>query len=104
MALVEKLSSPSSMTKYQKMSALLVNGDQNPVKMAPRASWGCCRARGKPINAVDTKDDALMAAWAKGRLKISVRVDPRSSNHGLRIDSDMLRQMGLASNAPEKKQ
>ena len=92
------------MTKYQKMSALLVNGDQNPRKDGAKGKLGLLSSAGKPINAVDTKDDALMAAWAKGRLKISVRVDPRSSNHGLRIDSDMLRQMGLASNAPEKKQ
>jgi hypothetical protein len=57
----------------------------------------------KPANAVDTDDDARMAAWAKDRISMSVRIDPR--NDGLmRIDSDMLRQMGLASSAPVKKQ
>lgn len=55
---------------------------------------------GEPANAVDTDDDELMAAWAKDRLSIGVRVDPRpgpSAGGSLRVDSDMLRQMGLTS-------
>jgi hypothetical protein len=48
----------------------------------------------KPANAVDTDNDALMAAWAKDRLVIAVRVDPRNDDH-LRVDSDILLQMGL---------
>jgi hypothetical protein len=52
----------------------------------------------KPANAVDVDDDALMTAWAKDRLIIAVRVDPR--NDGLmRIDSDMRRQAGLPDHA-----
>jgi hypothetical protein len=48
----------------------------------------------KPANAVDVDNDALMASWAKDRLVIAVRVDPRDDGH-LRVDSDMLLQMGL---------
>jgi hypothetical protein len=50
---------------------------------------GGCR----PANAVDVQNDALMAAWAKDRMVIGVRVDPRDD--GLRVDSDMLLQAGL---------
>ena len=48
----------------------------------------------KPANAVDTSDDSIMGAWAKDRLSIEVRVDPRSDGL-MRIDSDTLRQLGL---------
>jgi hypothetical protein len=52
----------------------------------------------KPANAADLHDDALMSAWAKTRLCIVLRVDPR--NDGLvRIDSDMRRQAGLPPEA-----
>ena len=49
----------------------------------------------EPVNAVDTDDDTLMAAWAKDRLCIVVRVDPREETGVPRIDSDVLRQFGL---------
>jgi hypothetical protein len=39
-------------------------------------------------------DDALMANWAKSRIVIEVRVDPRNDGK-VRIDSDALRQMGI---------
>jgi hypothetical protein len=61
----------------------------------------------KPINAVDTDDDALMAAWVKNCLSIRVRIDPRiNPRKGVfaPFDSEMLADIGLASNAPEKKQ
>jgi hypothetical protein len=51
---------------------------------------GGCR----PANAVDVDNDALMAAWAKERIVIAVRVDPRNDGH-VRVDSDMALQMGL---------
>jgi hypothetical protein len=41
-------------------------------------------------------DDALMAAWAKDRMVIALRVDPLDSSEGLRLDSDVMRQMGFA--------
>jgi len=50
----------------------------------------------RPDNAIDVDNDALMAAWAKERVVIGVRVDPR--NDGLlRIDSDMALQMDLVN-------
>jgi hypothetical protein len=49
----------------------------------------------RPANAVDVNDDALMAAWAKDRIAIAVRVDPSPRDGHLRVDSDMLLQMGL---------
>jgi hypothetical protein len=36
----------------------------------------------------------MMGAWAKDRLSIEVRIDPRSAGR-MRIDSDLLRQFGL---------
>jgi hypothetical protein len=51
---------------------------------------GGCR----PANAVDVDNDALMASWAKERIVIVVRIDPRNDGY-LRIDSDALLQMGL---------
>jgi hypothetical protein len=51
----------------------------------------------RPANAIDIDDDAVMANWAKDRVVIGVRVDPRNDGY-LRIDSDQLRQMGLAGN------
>jgi hypothetical protein len=56
-----------------------------------------------PLDAVDTGDDAVMAAWAKTRLIIAVRVDPRNDGK-MRIDSDMLRQMGVAPEGTPRKQ
>jgi hypothetical protein len=52
----------------------------------------------QPVNAVDIDDDALMGAWAKGRLSVVVRIDPREDADDLRIDSDVLRQFGLTPN------
>ena len=49
---------------------------------------GGCR----PANALDA--DAVMQTWAKDRLTIAVRVDPRNDGQ-VRLDSDMLRQMDL---------
>jgi hypothetical protein len=40
-------------------------------------------------------NDALMSSWAKTRITIALRIDPRSDGK-VRIDSDILRQMGLA--------
>jgi len=51
---------------------------------------GGCR----PVDAVDVHNEALMASWAEERTVIAVRVDPREDDF-LRIDSDMLLQMGL---------
>jgi hypothetical protein len=51
---------------------------------------GGCR----PANAVDVDGAALMEAWAKDRIVIAVRVDPRDDGH-LRVDSDMALQMGF---------
>jgi hypothetical protein len=41
-------------------------------------------------------DNDLMAAWAKDRIGIVLRVSPRDSSEGLRLDSDLMRQAGLA--------
>jgi hypothetical protein len=50
----------------------------------------------KPENAANIDLVALMRAWAKDRLTIGVRVDPR--NDGLmRFDSDILRHMGVGT-------
>jgi hypothetical protein len=47
----------------------------------------------RPPNADDNiSNDELMASWAKDRLTIAVRVDPRKAGL-LRIDSDMARQL-----------
>jgi hypothetical protein len=48
----------------------------------------------KPPNAVDVRDDAIMAAWAAKAVSIVVRIDPRKDGR-MRTDSDMLRQMGM---------
>jgi hypothetical protein len=49
----------------------------------------------RPANADETVDnDELMANWAKTRIVIEVRVDPRNDGK-VRIDSDTLRQMGV---------
>jgi hypothetical protein len=47
----------------------------------------------RPANAVDVHDDAVMAAWAKDRIVIALRVDPRNGDY-FRVDSDMLLEMG----------
>ena len=51
----------------------------------------------RPPNADDIRgNDALLAAWARDRLTIEVRVDPR--NDGVvRVDSDTMRQIGLVN-------
>lgn len=51
----------------------------------------------RPPNADDiTSNDTLMAAWARDRLIIEVRVDPR--NDGVvRVDSGTMRQIGLVN-------
>ena len=54
-------------------------------------------------NAVDTNNHALMAAWAKDRITIAVRIDPRPSGTPI-IDSDIMQQMGLIPNAEGKAQ
>jgi hypothetical protein len=46
----------------------------------------------RPANAVDVHNDTLMAAWAKDRIAIAVRIDPRNDDY-LRLDSDVLLQM-----------
>jgi hypothetical protein len=51
---------------------------------------GGCR----PANAADVDNDALMASWAKDRIAVGVRIDPRNDGR-LRMDSDMLLQAGL---------
>jgi hypothetical protein len=52
----------------------------------------------KPANAVDTRDGARMAAWAKGCVTIAVRIDDRDDGM-VRIDSDIARQLGLMQGA-----
>ena len=49
---------------------------------------------GRPANAVDTADFAVMTAWANRSLRIGVRIDPRTDGL-MRIDSDMLAQLEL---------
>jgi hypothetical protein len=51
---------------------------------------GGCR----PANAVDTDNDAVVTAWAQDRLTIALRI-PRSLDELVRIDDDVLMQMGL---------
>jgi hypothetical protein len=46
----------------------------------------------RPPDAVDTSNDEVMAAWARDRLTIGVRVDPRNDGR-LYIDSDIMRQL-----------
>lgn len=49
----------------------------------------------RPANADETIDnEELMANWAKDRMSIEVRVDPRNDGM-LRIDSDLARHIGL---------
>ena len=54
----------------------------------------------RPVDADNTiNNDELMSSWADTRWTIGVRVDPRpfeDMREGLRMDSEMLRQMGLA--------
>jgi hypothetical protein len=53
-------------------------------------------ASGRPPNADQIiSDDELIAAWASDRLIIGVRVAAQNDGY-LRVDSDMLRQMGLS--------
>jgi hypothetical protein len=40
-------------------------------------------------------DDKLMAAWAKDRCRITVRVAPRSDGQTVRVDRDIMRKMNL---------
>lgn len=48
---------------------------------------------GRPPNAVDTHNEEVMAAWAKGCHTIDVRVRPR--NDGMvHLDSDIMRRLG----------
>jgi hypothetical protein len=48
----------------------------------------------KPPNAVDTRNNEIMAAWAEKSTVFAVRVDPH--NDGLvRFDSDLLASLGL---------
>ena len=49
----------------------------------------------KPPKAVDTKNDAIMSAWAARSVSITVRIDPRPFDGRMRVDSEVLRQMGL---------
>jgi hypothetical protein len=49
---------------------------------------------GRPTNAVDTDDDALMKAWAETRMRIGLRVAPRNDGM-LRIDSELRKWAGL---------
>jgi hypothetical protein len=48
----------------------------------------------RPPNAdAITSNNEVMAAWARNRLVIEVRVDPRSDGL-MRVDSDLARQLG----------
>jgi hypothetical protein len=50
----------------------------------------------KPPNAVDTKDNAIMSAWADRSILTIVRIEPGNGEDGvLRIDDDVLRRMGI---------
>jgi hypothetical protein len=48
----------------------------------------------RPEDAVDVHDDVVMASWARDRLVIAVRIDPRNDGQ-VRIDSDILLQADL---------
>ena len=51
----------------------------------------------KPANSkAIIEDDELLKAWSKDRLWIAVRVEHGEDTGILRLDSDVLRQMGLA--------
>ena len=53
---------------------------------------------GRPANAdAITDNDDLMAAWARDRHHIVVRVDPRKDDGSLRLDSDIAKRLGLIS-------
>jgi len=57
--------------------------------------WGW-HGGARPPNAVDTSNDAIIAAWAKRSVVIGVRVDRRQPHpDGPRLDSDALAQMRL---------
>jgi hypothetical protein len=43
----------------------------------------------RPTNAVDTNDAAVMTPWAKSRLSIMLRIDPRNDGY-IRFDSEMM--------------
>jgi hypothetical protein len=50
----------------------------------------------RPDDADNTlRNDELMNRWIETRLVIALRIDPRTDGM-MRVDSDMLRQMGLA--------
>jgi hypothetical protein len=62
----------------------------------PNTMFGGWPEGKKPVNSkAIIDDDALLKAWSKDRLCIAVRVE-RGESGMLRIDSDALRQMGLA--------
>jgi hypothetical protein len=48
----------------------------------------------RPANAADVHDNALVESWAKDRVVIALRVDPREGGR-VRIDSDIARQAGF---------
>jgi hypothetical protein len=50
-----------------------------------------------PSDRIDTNDDAVMSAWARKVLIVAVRIDPRAASAGMRVDSDILRQLGLGT-------
>ena len=57
----------------------------------------------RPPNADDIVDnDKLMAAWARERIQIVIRIDPR--NDGLmRMDSDIARQLDLPRSTDQRR-
>jgi hypothetical protein len=69
--------------------------DANDLVVGWRSPDGC-----PPENAADIDDDALMASWAKDRLAITVRVDPRNDGY-VRLDSDIIRQLDLPRDEEE---
>jgi hypothetical protein len=73
----------------ERLSAAARSGQMPADAMVYGWPGGC-----RPANAVDVHNNALMAAWAKDRITIAVRIDPRNDGH-LRLDSDMLLEMGL---------
>jgi hypothetical protein len=84
----------------QQLTAAAQSGelsDANDLVVGWRSPDGC-----PPENAADIDDDALMSSWAKDRLAITVRVDPRDDGL-LRVDSDMRRQLDLPRDEEETK-
>jgi hypothetical protein len=89
---------PKQMRRQQKMITAIVKkltAAAESGEMPDDAVVYGWRNGGRPANAVDTHNDALMDSWRKDRLIIGLRVDPRPDDGFIRVDSNMRKQMGL---------